>query len=69
MIGPENRIRAAADAVQVDLSQFPIVDVEHSHAAAAEAVRLVRAGRAEALMKGALHTDDLLGAGITDYGL
>ncbi len=69
MIGPENRIRAAADAVQVDLSQFPIVDVEHSHAAAAEAVRLVRAGRAEALMKGALHTDELLGAAMTENGL
>lgn len=69
LVGPEKRIRAAADAAEIDLSNFEIVDVEHSHAAAEEAVRLVRAGRAEALMKGALHTDELLSAALAENGL
>ena len=46
----------------LDISPYECVDVPHSHAAAAKAVELVREGRAEALMKGSLHTDELMGA-------
>ncbi|MCG6657965.1 bifunctional enoyl-CoA hydratase/phosphate acetyltransferase [Halomonas campisalis] len=60
LVGPEAKIRAAAEAAGIDISEFPLVDVPHSHAAAAEAVAMVRAGRVGALMKGALHTDELL---------
>jgi phosphate acetyltransferase len=45
----------------VDVTPYRIVSVEHSHAAAAKAVELARAGEVEALMKGSLHTDELLG--------
>ncbi len=62
LIGPENKILAAAEAAQVDLSGFQIVKAEHSHAAAQKAVAMVRAGEAEALMKGSLHTDELMAA-------
>jgi phosphotransacetylase len=51
-----------ADRHGIDLGSIRIVDVPHSHAAAAKAVALVRAGEAELLMKGSLHTDELLGA-------
>ncbi|WP_290788953.1 bifunctional enoyl-CoA hydratase/phosphate acetyltransferase [Halomonas sp.] len=60
LVGPEAKIRAAADAAQLDISEFELIDVPHSHAAAERAVALVREGRAEALMKGALHTDELM---------
>ena len=62
LVGPEARIRAVARAEGVDLSPFQIVPVEHSHAAAAKAVELARAGHVDALMKGSLHTDELMGA-------
>ncbi|WP_444985318.1 bifunctional enoyl-CoA hydratase/phosphate acetyltransferase [Halomonas mongoliensis] len=60
LVGPEAKIRAAADAARLDISEFELIDVPHSHAAAERAVALVREGRAEALMKGALHTDELM---------
>jgi phosphotransacetylase/acyl dehydratase len=60
LVGPRHRIEAAAEAASQDLTGVEIVDTLHSHAAAARAVELVRAGRAEALMKGALHTDELM---------
>jgi phosphate acetyltransferase len=60
LIGPEDRIKAAADAAGLDISAFPIMPVAHSHAAAAEAVRMARAGEVAALMKGGLHTDELM---------
>jgi phosphotransacetylase len=60
LIGPEAKIRAAAGAAGIDLAPFRVVDVPHSHAAAAEAVRLARAGEVAALMKGSLHTDELM---------
>jgi phosphate acetyltransferase len=69
LVGPLHRIEAAATAANVDISGIETVGVEHSHAAAREAVRLVRAGRAEALMKGSLHTDELLGAVVAENGL
>jgi len=62
LVGPEAKIRAVARAASIDLSPFEIVAVEHSHAAAEKAVALARAGRVDALMKGSLHTDELMGA-------
>ncbi len=62
LVGPRARILAAADAAGLDVSALPLVDTEHSHASAACAVELVREGKAAALMKGSLHTDELMGA-------
>ena len=62
LVGPQQKIREAARKADVDISPYPIVDAEHSHAAADKAVELVLEGRAEALMKGSLHTDELMGA-------
>lgn len=62
LVGPEQKIRAIAREQGFDLGAMQIIDVAHSHDAAAQAVALVRAGRAEALMKGSLHTDELMGA-------
>ncbi|MEZ5615960.1 MAG: bifunctional enoyl-CoA hydratase/phosphate acetyltransferase [Rhodocyclaceae bacterium] len=61
LVGPEAKIRAVAGQEGIDLAGIAIIDVEHSHAAAARAVALAREGRAEALMKGSLHTDELMG--------
>lgn len=70
LVGPQARILAAAITAGVDIAAFRIVDAPHSHAAAATAVALVRAGDAKLLMKGSLHTDELLGAVVTaDSGL
>jgi len=60
LVGPQNRIRDVAQAEGLDLGAVEIIDAPHSHAAAAEAVRLVREGRGELLMKGSLHTDELM---------
>ncbi|MBA2780845.1 bifunctional enoyl-CoA hydratase/phosphate acetyltransferase [Billgrantia kenyensis] len=60
LVGPRAKIHAAAEAAGIDISEFELIDVAHSHAAAAEAVALARAGRVEALMKGSLHTNELL---------
>jgi phosphate acetyltransferase len=62
LVGPEEKIRAVARAEGVDLAPYRIVSAPHSHAAAAKAVELARAGEVEALMKGSLHTDELMGA-------
>jgi phosphate acetyltransferase len=62
LVGPKARIEAVAAQFSLDLSGFEIVDVPHSHAAADMAVQLVREGKAEMLMKGSLHTDELMGA-------
>lgn len=62
LIGPEHKIRAAADAANISLDGFEIQNVEHSHAAAACAVELAVAGKVKVLVKGSLHTDELLGA-------
>jgi phosphotransacetylase/acyl dehydratase len=70
LVGPRARIEAAATAAGFDLTGIEIVDAPHSHAAARAAVDLVRAGRAEALMKGALHTDEVMAAAVDrDTGL
>ena len=60
LIGPEAKIRSAAEAAGLDISGFQIVSTEHSHAAAEKAVAMARAGEVEGLMKGALHTDELM---------
>jgi phosphate acetyltransferase len=62
LVGPEAVIRHVADHGQIDISGLELIDAPHAHAAAATAVRLVRQGQAEILMKGSLHTDELLGA-------
>jgi phosphate butyryltransferase len=62
LVGPEAKIRAAAAAAGVDIGRFRQVAAPHSHAAAAAAVDLVRTGEAQALMKGSLHTDELMSA-------
>jgi len=62
LVGPEAKIRAVAQAEAVDLSGYEIVNTEHSHGAAIQAVALAREGKVEALMKGSLHTDELMAA-------
>jgi phosphotransacetylase/acyl dehydratase len=62
LVGPLGRIRAIAAEAGLDIGTVELVDVPHSHAAADKAVELVRTGQAELLMKGSLHTDELLGA-------
>ena len=62
MVGPEARIRSAAARAGLDIEALEIIDAPHSHGAAQRAVELVREGRADALMKGSLHSDELLGA-------
>ena len=62
LIGPEAKIRAAAEAASISLDGIEIINVEHSHAAAIEAVALARDGKVGALMKGSLHTDELMSA-------
>src|SRR5690349_11068517 len=61
LVGPAAKIAEVAKAAGIDLGTTRIVDVPHSHAAASKAVELVRLGEAELLMKGSLHTDELLG--------
>jgi phosphotransacetylase len=70
LIGPAAKIAEIARAHSIELGTTPIIDVPHSHAAAAKAVELVRSGQAELLMKGSLHTDELLSAVVArDTGL
>ena len=70
LVGPRERIQAVAEAGGIDLAGVQIVDAPHSNAAAAAAVALVREGKAEALMKGSLHTDELMAAVVArDVGL
>jgi phosphate acetyltransferase len=62
LVGPKARINEVAKKSGIDVSKFEIVDAAHSQESAARAVELVRAGRAHALMKGSLHSDELMGA-------
>ncbi len=62
LVGPEEKVRSLARAFSLDIEGFEVIDVPHSHAAAEKAVELVRMGKAELLMKGSLHSDELLGA-------
>ena len=70
LVGPKARIEAIAKEHHIDLRNVPIVDAAYSQESAAKAVDLVREGKAEALMKGSLHTDELMGAVVRrDAGL
>jgi phosphate acetyltransferase len=70
LVGPATRIRDVAATSGIDLRGAQILDAPHSHAAAAAAVRLVREGQADILMKGSLHSDELLSAVVAkDTGL
>ncbi|WP_142809927.1 bifunctional enoyl-CoA hydratase/phosphate acetyltransferase [Tepidiphilus olei] len=70
LVGPKAKILAAAQALGADLSELQIIDTPHSHASAEVAVQLCREGKAEALMKGSLHTDELMAAVVQrDTGL
>ena len=62
LVGPRDKIESTAKSAGIDLSDFQIIDAPHSHAAAAKAVELVREAQAELLMKGSLHTDELMAA-------
>jgi phosphate acetyltransferase len=61
LVGPKEKIAGVAQQFKLDISPYECIDVPHSHAAAAKAVEIVREGRAEALMKGSLHTDEVMG--------
>jgi phosphate acetyltransferase len=69
LVGPRAKILQAAAAAGLDLGGIPIEDAAHSDAAAEAAVALVREGRCEALMKGSLHTDELLRPVVARDGL
>lgn len=70
LVGPRSRIEGAAREAVIDIREYPIIDSVHSHASAAMAVQLVRESKAQALMKGSLHTDELMGAVVKgDSGL
>lgn len=60
LIGPEHKIRAVAQEINLDLSPYRLVPTEHSDAAAAKAVAMARKGEVHALMKGSLHTDEFM---------
>ncbi len=62
LIGPEEKIRHVAALENIDLSSYEIMPTEHSEAAALLAVELARAGKVDAIMKGSLHTDELMRA-------
>ncbi|MCP4208280.1 MAG: bifunctional enoyl-CoA hydratase/phosphate acetyltransferase [Shimia sp.] len=62
LVGPEDRIKSVAAEEGLNIDGLEIVDAKHSHASAQAAVRLVREGKAQALMKGALHTDEVMSA-------
>ena len=70
LVGPADKILATAISAGLNIQGIEIVDVPHSHAAAQKAVELIREGKAEILMKGSLHTDELMSAVIArDIGL
>ena len=62
LVGPADKILATAESMGISLSAYEIVAVPHSHAAAAKAVELAHTGRVEMIMKGSLHTDELMQA-------
>jgi len=62
LVGPSGKINATAESAEIRLDGVQIVDVPNSQAAAVKAVQLIREGQAEVLMKGSLHTDELMAA-------
>jgi phosphotransacetylase/acyl dehydratase len=65
LVGPVHRIRAVAEAQQIALHEVELIDAPHSHGAAAQSAALAREGKVVALMKGSLHTHELLAAVLT----
>jgi phosphate acetyltransferase len=68
LIGPQKRIAQAAQENGTDISGWEVIDTEHSHAAAQKAVELAASGKVDAIMKGSLHTDELLEAVVRKEG-
>ncbi|HEX5391979.1 MAG TPA: bifunctional enoyl-CoA hydratase/phosphate acetyltransferase [Rhodocyclaceae bacterium] len=68
LVGPESKIRSVAEQFGFNLKGCTIIDTPYSHAAAEVAVALAREGKAEALMKGSLHTDELMGEVVSKTG-
>jgi phosphate acetyltransferase len=68
LVGPSKKIEAVAKTAKINLAGISIVDSSHSHDSAAKAVALVREGKAELLMKGSLHTDELMSAIVAREG-
>lgn len=69
LIAPESKLRAVAEAANLDLNGFEIIPVEHSVAAAQRAAEMAANGEVEAMMKGSLHTDELMSAVVTTRAL
>jgi phosphotransacetylase len=65
-IGPLGKMQAAAALAGIDLTGQILIDAQHSHAAADQAVAMAKSGEVEALMKGSLHTDELMSAVLAD---
>jgi phosphotransacetylase len=68
LVGPRDKIEAIAKSAGIDVSGYEIVDAPHSHASAAKAVEVLREAKAELLMKGSLHTDELMAAVVSREG-
>jgi phosphate acetyltransferase len=66
LVGPINRIKGTAAKHDLNIENFEIVDAQHSEEAAAKGVALVHEAKGELLMKGSLHTDELMGAEFRD---
>jgi len=68
LVGPQKKITAVADKFKIDIHRFEKIDTPHSDAAASKAVELILAGKSEMLMKGSLHTDELMRAVTASVG-
>jgi phosphotransacetylase/acyl dehydratase len=68
LVGSAAKIRSVAEKLEIDLGTIPIVDVAESRSAALRAVELARKGEAQMLMKGSLHTDELMSAVVSREG-
>jgi len=68
LVGSETKIRGLAKTLQLDLETIEIVDIDNSRAAAIRAVEMARKGEVQMLMKGSLHTDELMGAAVSREG-
>jgi phosphate acetyltransferase len=62
LVGPASKIAAVAQECKLDIAGYEVIDAAHSEAAAAKAVELIREGKGELLVKGSLHTDELMRA-------
>jgi phosphate acetyltransferase len=67
LIGPEDRIRSVAGTYELSIDGYSLIGVEHSHEAADAAVRMARSGQVDAVMRGALQTEELMHAAVTPH--